>query len=308
MQIRTFDAKTLDAAQAAVRRTLGDDALILATESTPGGIRITAAVESETRIGDLLAIDDDGEIDPHVERVLAFHGVPVALAKRLAAAAAGTPTIESGLALALRPRLKTVTPAARQVVVGPPGHGKTLAVARLARAALAGHAPPRVLLFARRGEADAAVDALRRHLADTPLEVQSVDGMAALTALLDDGSPCLVDTPALLPHRAEDAARLRALMQRPDLRGTVVVSVEGQASGVLETVVDFLGLGCRSVLFTKLDVTRRYGALVAVAAAGVQLEAASISGRLDDGLARLSAAGLARLLARRSDQPLAAGT
>ncbi len=302
MQIRTFDARTLDAAQAAVRAVLGDDALILATETTPAGIRITAAVETESRIGDLLAADDATEVDPHLERVLAFHGVPPALVRRLATAAVGIGEIEAALAASLRPHLKPATEPLRRVLVGPPGHGKTLAAARLAKASLGRGRKPRVLALRLPGAA--ACGRLRALLADTPLAVEDLDGIGALDtaiAAVDDGTEVVVDVDGLVAQVPGDAARLRAILHAVDAVGALVVSVEGQAASVLETVVDHLGLGCRSVLFTKLDATRRYGALVAVAAAGVRLEPVSVSGNVGDGLSRLSATGLARLLARRFD-------
>ena len=302
MRIQTFDARTLDAAQAAVRRALGDDALILATETTPGGIRITAAVETESRIGDLLAADDDGEVDPEVERVLSFHGVPAGLSRRLSAAAAGIDQVEAALAAGLRPHLKPAAPVRRRLLVGPPGHGKTLAAARLARLAVARGARPVVLALRLPGAVP--TPRLQQLLTDTGLTVAEVEGVQALDlalAEIDDAAEVIVDVDGLIAQVPNDAARLRAALHGVDAVGTLVISVEGQAAGVLETVVDFLGLGCRSVLFTKLDATRRYGALVAVAAAGVRLEPVSISGSVGDGLSPLGARGLARLLAGRFD-------
>jgi flagellar biosynthesis protein FlhF len=300
MHIRTFDARTLDAAQAAVRRALGDDALILATESTPAGIRITAAIETETRIGDLLAVDDEPAVDPHLQRLLAFHGVPPGLARALAGNAGGAAGLEAALTNSLRPRLKTAEPARRQVLTGPPGHGKTLTLARLAHAALAAGRTPVVLTLD--GLEPTARERLCHLLRGTPIDVVDLEPAASLDRVLeavDAAEDCLIDTAGMLTTAGNEAARLRALLGARGIAGTLVVSVEGQAATVLEAVEDFLGLGCRSVLFTKLDATRRYGALVAVAAAGVPVAPVSVSHRLEDPLSRLTAAGLARLLARR---------
>jgi flagellar biosynthesis protein FlhF len=65
-----------------------------------------------------------------------------------------------------------------------------------------------------------------------------------------------------------------------------------------ETAQTFAALGCRWLLVTKLDVARRLGGVLAAADAGLTLTEAGIGPTIGRGLARLSAAGLARLLLR----------
>ncbi|MFP4270948.1 MAG: hypothetical protein ACLFTL_10335, partial [Alphaproteobacteria bacterium] len=102
------------------------------------------------------------------------------------------------------------------------------------------------------------------------------------------------------PASSLGAARLRALIEAAgDVTATLVTSAEGAPVDLLETAADFLTLGCRAVLPTKLDLARRYGGLVALACGGVGLLPASVSGRVDDAPAVLKAAGLARLLVHR---------
>ncbi len=105
---------------ACIRAELGADALILGTRRVSDGVEITAAVNREPT----------PPHDPEREQLLAWHGVPASLAASLQGGA-----LESALARALR---FAATPLAENapplLLVGPPGAGKTLTVARLATA------------------------------------------------------------------------------------------------------------------------------------------------------------------------------
>ena len=46
MRLRVFTARTSAAALAEVRAALGEDAVVLATRRVPGGVEVTAALES----------------------------------------------------------------------------------------------------------------------------------------------------------------------------------------------------------------------------------------------------------------------
>ncbi len=303
MQIRTFDAATMAKAQAGVRDALGVDALILAIEETAGGVRITAAIEPEDDLAGLLA-DDAPEPDPRLGPLMAFHGVPSGLRAPLACAAAGA-RLEPGLALALKSRLRAGAAADRRLLVGLPGHGKSLAGARLATALAAVGPIPRVLAL-HLGD-DEPDPRLAARLAGAGLEVTTITSLAELTAAAGRPGPIVVDTPGLSPLTSRGAGRLRDLVRAAgDLVPTLVLSVEGQGQALLETAADFLALGCRAVLPTKLDLTRRYGGLVALACGGIALAPASVSGDATEPLVPLQPAGLARLLVNRFEAHAAA--
>ena len=296
MRIRTFDAAALGEAQAMVRASLGDEALILSTEPLEGGIRITAAIEPEDDLADLLRDAAPGP-DPRLARLLGHHGVPLGLRTELTAAAgAGEP--ELALTRALEPRMSEAPSVTRRLFVGLPGHGKTLASARLARTLAAAGTPPTVVSVA--GPDDPPDGRLETWLAPTGLRVRTVETIEALKESVAAPGPLVVDAPGISPATSRGAGRLRALIAAVgDVRASLVLSVEGAPADLLETAADFLTLGCRAVLPTKLDLARRYGGLVALACGGVGLLPASVSGRLDEPSAPLRAGGLARLLVHR---------
>ncbi|MFP4361845.1 MAG: hypothetical protein ACLFTG_14380 [Alphaproteobacteria bacterium] len=296
MQIRTFDALNLSEAQSLVRASLGDEALVLSTEPTAGGIRITAAIEPEHDLGELLRAAETAP-DPRLGAVLSFHGVPAGLRTQLARDALGA-ELEPALTHALEPRLHAAPASERRLFLGLPGHGKTLASARLARRLAAAGTPPRVVVVeAPNDPADARLEAW---LAPSGLAVRKVSSPGGLAEAAAVPGPLVVDAPGISPASSLGAARLRALIEAAgDVTATLVTSAEGAPVDLLETAADFLTLGCRAVLPTKLDLARRYGGLVALACGGVGLLPASVSGRVDDAPAVLKAAGLARLLVHR---------
>jgi len=296
MQIRTFDAANLSEAQSLVRASLGDEALVLATEPTAGGIRITAAIEPEHDLAELLHTAETRP-DPRLGAVLSFHGVPAALRAELARDAGGA-ELEPALTRALEPRLHHAAAAERRLFLGLPGHGKTLASARLARRLAAAGTPPRVIVV--ESPEDPPDGRLEAWLQPAGVEVRKVATPRALGQAVAAPGPLVVDAPGISPASPGGAARLRALIEAAgDVAATLVASVEGAPVDLLENAADFLTLGCRAVLATKLDLARRYGGLVALAAGGVGLLPASVSGRLDDAPAALRPAGLARLLVHR---------
>lgn len=298
MQIRTFEARTFEAAQTAVREALGVDALILGTEETASGVRITAAIEPDDDLAGILEAAPAGP-DPRLGALMAFHGVPPGLRAALAEDAGGDP-LEVGLVHAFRRHVTTAPPAPRRLLLGLPGHGKTLATARLARSLTANGHAPRVLTLC---PPDAPPDGRLGHwLQASAIPFSQVRDRRELAAAAAAPGPLVVDTPGLSPLTTRGAAALRELVAAvPDALPTLVLSTEGNAQTLLETAADFLTLGCRAVLATKLDLTRRYGGLVALACGGVALLPASVSGAVDDPLAPLQPAGLARLLVHRFD-------
>jgi flagellar biosynthesis protein FlhF len=228
---------------------------------------------------------------------MTFHGVPAGLRAQLADDARGT-ELETALTRTLEPRLRPAPAATRRLFLGLPGHGKTLASARLARDLAAAGTPPTVVAVeAPDDPPDARLEAW---LGPTGLPVRKAPTLGALAEAAATAGPLVVDAPGISPASSRGAARLRALIEAArDATPTLVLSTEGTPADLLETAADFLTLGCRALLPTKLDLARRYGGLVALACGGVGLLPASVSGRPDEASATLRAAGLARLLVHR---------
>src|SRR5215472_2789880 len=128
MRLKLYRAASVAEAMERVRCELGEDALIIGTRRVGEGMEVTAALENAP----------DPPIDPASRAALEFHGVPSALRDALQAGELAA-SLADALAFAPLPLAPGTAPL---LVVGPPGAGKTLTVARLAtRLVMAGGAP-----------------------------------------------------------------------------------------------------------------------------------------------------------------------
>lgn len=296
MQLRIFEAATLEGAQSAVREAMGPDALILATEEVASGMRITAAIEPEEDLAALLAPDQQ-PVDPALDPLLAYHAVPQSLQVRFRTAAQGV-SLADGLARGLDGIRQAEPLGDRHLLVGPPGHGKSLAAARLAMRLVAEGRTPRVLSL---GDPETPPDGRLAHwLRPSAVEVEVLDDPRALGAALAAPGPVVVDTAGVSLLSGKGVSRLRAVLAAAgDLEVALVLSVEGHPPSLLELAADFMTLGCRRLLATKLDLTARYGGLVTLAVSGLTMLPAAVSGTPCEPLVPLEAKGLARLLVHR---------
>lgn len=145
MRLKLYRAPAMAQAMALVRAELGEDALILATRRVDRGVEVTAALEPDEPLPMV------APPDPTRLAALDFHGVPVALHDSL---------LQGELAAALAKALPFGTLPLGQaplLLVGPPGAGKTLTVARLAtRLVMAGILPMVITADGKRAGAIAA--------------------------------------------------------------------------------------------------------------------------------------------------------
>lgn len=258
MKLRHFSGADAAEAMAAARATLGPEALLLDQRRVGGLVEITAA------------IDTAEEEPPAAPDLLARHGVPAPLARLLAA---------SPLALPSRFRFAPL-PAGPVMLLGPPGAGKTLAVTRLATAALLAGETPRVATtdFRRAGNELAAL------LAVLGLVPQEAPAAATITDTegVDIFAPC---AEAGLP--ATTATRV------------LVLPADLDPATAAELARAWREAGCTHMIATRLDLTPRLGALLAAAdAARLVLSLASLSPATGTAMTPLSPAFLARRLAR----------
>lgn len=336
MRLRTFTAANVPEAMKLVRAALGPDAVIVSQrQNRPGGaVEIKAAVETpaaetpapnpvtaseiESRLQSVLmdrlrgkpaaAAPQTANGAPwSVERLaaaLAHHRLPRALATELAAAActAAIPDVGLALAAALDKTLRfdpiPTAPERPVMLVGPAGAGKTAAVARLAaRAAMAG-APLRVVTTdtLRAGGVE-QLDAFVRLLGQA---LQTAAGPDALQAALPERGPALIDTTGCNPYAPLDLQDLRALIEAAGAEPVLVLPAGVDPAEAQDISAIFAGLGCTRLLPTRLDAARRFGGVVAAAAAGLALAQGAATPYVAQGLAPITALSLARLLTDES--------
>ncbi len=324
MRVKAYSAPTVREAHNLIREDLGDDAVILGTREDSGAIVVTAAVEDdlaeETLTEQVAASDeaamaaDEAEIPADADnliRTLAYHGVPTNLAERLYRDAAdlamdGLPV---GVAAALDARFffepMPAAPRRPCMLVGPPGAGKTVTVAKLAaRAVMAGLKVNVVSTdTARAGGVDQLacfIDLLKLDLiaAERPSELSR-----AVAGGAEHGS-VVIDTAGVNPYDVDAMKALGDLVQAAQAEPILVMPAGGDAAESADIARRFAKLGVRRLLITRLDVARRFGSVLAAAdAAGLSFSDVSVTPFVGQGLHPLNPVSLARLLLRDPEQP-----
>ncbi len=329
MRLKSFHARSMADAMRQVRDTLGDDAIIVATrEEEGGGVRVTAAVEADkhpsepTRVNNAsrpparpeMEMDAEVDVGEIVADALHRHGVPAVLAEQLIDAAAGLdtndPTLALGAALdavfTFHPLPESGRAAVRPLVlVGPPGSGKTLTVAKLAARAVLKNRTVSVISTdtVRAGGIDqlAAFTRLLKvklHRAENP-EVLS-------DAIADSRGNDLVviDTAGSNPFDTQEMGDLRALLSAGDVEPILVLPAGMDMVEAAETGLVFKTMGAKRLLVTRLDVARRFGSVLAAAhRARLIFCDGTVAAKVAEGLTPLNPVSFARLMMPTAEKP-----
>ncbi len=309
MQLKSYTAPTMADAMALVRQELGEDAIIVSIQRAAGnqGVRITAALDHESDdAGDVG--EDNTTLSPSLEilqKSFLQHGVPEALTTRLLMAArlverqeplaACAMALEAGYAFSPLP---VVSPKPF-ILVGPPGVGKSSTVAKLAaRAVIQKKKPGVITADSIRAGAAEQLAAFTRILnielktARTPELLHQMCESAR-----DECDAVFIDTPGINPFRPEDIAYIARLIEASEAEGILVLAAGGDSVESAEIAEAFAGIGVTRILPTRLDMTRRLGALLNAADAGrLMFCDVGSSPRIADGLSAISPIMLARLL------------
>jgi flagellar biosynthesis protein FlhF len=280
-------------AMALVRDELGADALILGTRRVDGGVEITVAVEPPDQPA-AAALEPPPApvqvVDTERLTVLDFHGVPMALRNALKSG-----PLEGALAAALPFGALPLGAGDRPLlIVGPPGAGKTLTVARLATRLMIGGTSPMVTTAdGKRAGATEQLAAFTR-LLGIPLTVASHPvTLGRALGRRQDGAPVLIDTAGSDPFHPGQAEELRALAASANAITVLVLPAGFDAAEATDLALAYAEAGATLLIGTRLDVSRRLGGLLAAASvARLVLTEAGISPAAANGLTPLTPAEL----------------
>lgn len=321
MRIKTFTAASMPEAIRMVREELGDGGIIISSQRDSAGIRVTAAVEDlEAGAEEAPPPPVDVPLDAleAIAQALDRHGTPGDLAERLlkaasplaeklarAASALSVDAPVMVLAAALDTLFRFQPLAATQstplVLMGPPGSGKTVTVAKLATRAVLADLPVGVITAdtMRAGAVD-QLGAFTRILELDLLTVQDrpslTDAIAAAGAATGDGL-LLIDTAGTNPFDATAMAELDALLDGLELDRVLVLPAGTDTEEAAETARAFQRLGCKRLLVTRLDAARRLGSvLVAAYVARLGFCDLSVTPHVAEGLTAINPVSFAKLL------------
>ncbi len=288
MRLKLYRAASMPEAMASIRADLGAEALILGSRRISGGIEVSAALEP--------ALEEVPEPRFRREAALAWHRVPAPLDRLLAVG-----SLEEGLRRSLTFAELPLAPGNEPLLfAGPPGAGKTLAVARLAtRLVMAGSAPMVVTTDTRRAGATEQLAAFTRLLG---LKLAVAGHPLTLGRALAEraaGASVLIDSPGADPFDPVQQDELAALAATAGATIVLVLPAGLDPDEATDLAEAFARVGASLLLPTRLDIVGRLGGVLAAAHAGpLALTEAGIGPGAADGLTALTAAFLAERLQR----------
>lgn len=304
MRLRTFSARTMTDAMAKVRLELGPDAIIVSTqEDEDGTMRLTAAID---QVDTFPPAADDYDVVDTLGEALAKHGLSPVLVEKILAAALRfadetDPLAALSRALGMLYSFEPITvDSARRVLlmIGPPGAGKTVSIAKLAtRAILAGKKVRLVTADITRAggiqQLQALADILRLRLTT----IETPHRLAPVAAAAQPGELMLIDSPGVNPYSAGDRRELASLIASSQAEPVLVIAGGGDMAETLDMAHMFRDLGCHRFIATRLDMVRRLGSLLTAAD---ELEfgfaEAGIAPAIANGITPFTPVMLARLL------------
>lgn len=332
MRLRTFTADSMTAALALVKADLGDDALILSTEERNGGVHVTAAIDPDGE-APRPAVQQPARKEPQkpeifyntdqlrydVQHALRFHNVPeffiAKMTAKLSDAAIASILGQGRLNIANESRhfLKLAlehicagyfsfsplpTHPGKLMLVGSPGIGKTLAIAKLAtRYALSGQKT--VVITTDLNRAGGA-EQLRSFtdILNVPLSVcADKKALAGELKLIGRDTQLLIDTAGCNPYIQGDLDTLIAFAEQPGVQTALVMPSGMDAQEAIDVAESFNMLPLTRMVATRTDCARRFGGLLAAAAAcNLPLSMASDSSSVADNITELTPKTLVQYL------------
>ena len=341
MRLRTFTAPDMPSAMEMVREALGDDAIILSSQTK--GIRqvvVTAAMDtalpiaseiSEKKVEKILpspARHPASDLRFELQNILRFHNLPELYIAKMLQKASDT-DLRAATALhrisgnrdpkhLQRLGLEKLTAAFfdfaplpfdenhfRLMLVGPPGAGKTLTIAKFA-ARLAMDNQPLTVITTDNKRAG-GIEQLKAFTDILSLDLKVAASRSELTEIMkSESSRVLIDTAGCNPYEQDDIKELAALAAVGGIEPILVLPAGGDAMEAIDAAEIFSALPIRRILVTRADSARRFGGIIATAAAhGLAFCNISHSASIIDPLQPMDASLLANLLFKYQLQPSA---
>jgi len=324
MRLKTFSAKSMKAAMAEVRDTLGPDAVIVSVEQgSKGHVRVTAAIDRdlplerpkqapETQASPAAEEERNSatarsrEYDPaDLKAAISHHGLSPELAGRIIEAADEfqAATLAEAFSFAFERLMGFASingeSARALMLVGPPGAGKTVSTAKLAAEALVGGRSVRLIT------ADTiktgGADQLGQYGQMMELDVTSTEDEATLAEAVAygaDSEVTLIDSCGVNPFDMDELEQCVRLIKSAQAEPVLVLPAGLDGLEAADMAEIFAQMGARRFIATRLDTARRYASLISAARAGrLALAGMSRSPYLAEPLETPSSMGLGRLFA-----------
>ena len=324
MRLRSFIAADMPAAINLVRAALGESAIILSSESIENGkkISVTAAIEEDDEeplpqqftphkktsssshtLYDV--VDEQSQSD--IQGLLRYHNLPELFVSKLMQKTKDRNlqplTLEKlmGAYFAYRPLV--LGRSSRLMLVGTPGIGKTLTVAKIAARIVVEDASAKkdMTVITTDNKRAGGVEQLRAFTDILGVRLHVARNVSELKALIQeapDGGALIIDTAGCNPYDADEMLELKNYASL-GIEPILAMQAGGDSMEAIDMVEAFAVLPIKRLLVTRADTARRFGGVLASAAAHqLAFCNASSSASIIDALQPMDSALLAQFLLR----------
>ena len=313
--MKTFSADTMSEAMMLVREHFGENAIIVSTQTDEDGIgvRITAAIDRVENEYEYEEDSHDEAYDDPIESIaeaLLNNGVPPQISDELISAAEELSMDDPILALAgALDRFFSFAPmpcgAADKpiLLVGMPGAGKTVTIAKLATRLVMQKQAVRVITTDTvRAGGFAQLEAFTKILGLDLISAGTPGELKAAVADAKGRGHILIDCPGGNPFNDNDIDRQARLIKAVDADIVLVMAGGADPAEAAEIAGIYRELGARHLLLTRIDMTRRFGSYLSAAAmTGLQITDVGVGPNVADGLRPMNPVTLAQFLLPKLD-------
>jgi len=156
----------------------------------------------------------------------------------------------------------------RLMLVGPPGIGKTLTIAKLATKLSMEKRP--FAVFTTDNQRAGGIEQLQAFtdILEMPLYITpDHDELANALKALPKDMQALIDTAGCNPYDADELKSLKQIAQQKGVEPIMVLPAGGDSSETIDIVEAFADISIKRLLITRADTARRFGSVISAAAA-----------------------------------------
>jgi len=302
MKMRSFKAASINEATSMVREAMGDDAIIITSGPAPDGrgFQITAAADIDIKEAEQVYVNPIDVIGEALDK----HSTPRKLTDKIIATVERLELDDPLMSLAgAFDALFQFSPIPESpdhkpiLLMGVPGVGKTVTIAKLAaRSAVAGNKPVCITTDAERAGAVEQLEAFTNILQINLLRAKDAATAKDAVTACPPHSPIFIDTAGINTLREQDLANLKEIVNKTGAEPVLVLAAGGNPEDARDIGAIFKEIGATRLLVTRLDMTRRYGSILAAADSGqLRFCNVSITPHIANGLSAINPLSLARI-------------
>jgi flagellar biosynthesis protein FlhF len=324
MRLKSFTAKTMREAMQMVRDSLGEDAVIVSTREDKGigTVSVTAAVEkrvydfevhdeedhyNEVPSNEWLYDEEEDEFDvvDEITDALLHHSVPEEIMDQIISYSSLVDLEDARISLmAAIENIFDFQPISRKkyenplMLVGAPGTGKTLSVAKLAaRGVMDGYKVSVITTDTMRAGGVEQLEAFTRLM---NIDLKKAKDHLELRDRIEEvrwADQILIDTSGINPFDVQGVKGIARLAACSDIEPvlTLPAGCDAEESGDIARVFSMIGV--ERMMPTRLDAARRIGGLLCAAEMGeLSFTDASNTAKVAGGLVQMSPKRLSMLL------------